>query len=214
MFNPIEPSRQRRLTACDTHSAQAKQGINRGADRPGSEAAGVVAISSAATGVRRNAHFRSLQLTPLIFQILDLHRARLVEPARANELNDATQFILVEPRAVLPTDVDDYVRAVGEIDAVHHVFADRAVQVTDFLEVASVIALEVYRGAQNVRLLFAIGINEVDGFRVDPQAFALRTFPHGRAADRRRLHVYIAARAKLHVFRINVRSLHPGAAVR
>src|SRR5262249_52413412 len=59
------------------------------------------------------------QLLSLEFDFGFLFLAREFQSTAANELNDFTQFVAVEPGAVAFANVDDDARAAREIDPVH-----------------------------------------------------------------------------------------------
>jgi hypothetical protein len=56
------------------------------------------------------------------------------QPTRANEIQDALQFIAVKPGAVPFAHIDHDVRAVCEVDAVHQTLTDRARNIANLLE--------------------------------------------------------------------------------
>ena len=78
-------------------------------------------------------------------------------------------------------DIDDDAGAAREIDALHEFAALRAFNVTDFIG--------QWRGrehdgcAEHRGLLFAVGADFLERERVEPKAFAFRTFAEDRFAD-------------------------------
>ena len=67
----------------------------------------------------------ALQALDLQFRPLDLHLARRVEPALADEGDDPLQLEGVEPEPVPLAPVDDHARAAAEVPAVHQGAARR-----------------------------------------------------------------------------------------
>ena len=75
----------------------------------------------------------SLHRPPLPLQIGYLLRARVHHSARPDKLDNAPQFVAVEPRPVLAAHVHDDVRAMREIHPVHQLPAHRTRDVVDVL---------------------------------------------------------------------------------
>jgi hypothetical protein len=127
-------------------------------------------------------------------ELLYLLRAGFFEAAGADELDGAAEFVFVEPGAVGFADIDDDVRAVGELDAVHQCVADGAGDVANR-------CLELQRlirrcgGTRYEGLLFAVGADLIEGVEVDPNSLATRAFEEAGGADGDAAHVDLTARA-------------------
>ena len=79
----------------------------------------------------RMAHSRSLDTAPFLNQVSFFLGARPVESARADEMNDAVQFIHLKPGAVLAADIDDDPGTTREVHAMHQIVALRAANIPD-----------------------------------------------------------------------------------
>ena len=71
------------------------------------------------------------QFSAFLFQCRFLFSAGCIESARANELNNATEFIAVKPAAVAFADIYNHTRAASKVDAVHQLRTFGARRITN-----------------------------------------------------------------------------------
>ena len=140
----------------------------------------------------------ALKLLALKLDLSLVFLTRQIEPAAADELNDCTQFVAIEPGAMSPAHIDNHTRATCEVNSIHQVLALRTRNVTDGFGLAVSFRLMSWSdgsASQHNRLLLAIGANPVKHCDLNPQAAAPLAFAHGLAANGDRSHVALAARA-------------------
>ncbi len=118
----------------------------------------------------------------LVFELFDLLRASSIESAGADELHGTLKFEFVKPRAMRLANVDDDMRALGELNPVHQFVANRARYIANgLLKFQGLI--KGSRHACCKCLLFAVRGNLLQGIHVHPNPFAATTFEQIGRAD-------------------------------
>ena len=126
-----------------------------------------------------------------LFQLL---HSSLFDSAGADELDGAPEFVLVEPGAVRNADIDDDVRFVCKLFAIHEFVADGAGNVAN--RCFQLHRLVCRTGSVcNECLLLAVGCDLVQAVQIDPDAFAARAFEQAGGSYRDVVHSDLTARA-------------------
>jgi hypothetical protein len=149
----------------------------------------------------------------LRFEVRIFSFASLFQSARTNKLHDPSQFVFIEPGAMLFADINHHCRTAGKVDAVHQGFTNGAGNVAK-------VGFEMRRRwridghTDNRRLLFFFGANLLEGGSIHPHPFTRGTFPQRTFAHLDRFHVRLAFRAEERSTRRHFGALRDRAAVR